>query len=182
MSGETMHSANTGASRKSIIELSAAEAQAFFLKPESYCSLDLPPYIRFDALIEATHKTLEGKVLSDLSSKPRDHDDVNYTILNNKDGKYAWRPFQLIHPALYVSLVHNITKDDNWKSVLERFNAFSANSKIHCLSLPVVSLSEEKDKAKQIAQWWHSVEQRSIELSLDYEYLIETDITDPDSA
>lgn len=178
MSGTAVHSADTGPSRKSILDLSAAEARAFLLKPESYCSLDLPPYIRFDALIEATHKALEGKALSALCSKPRDHDDVNYTILNNKDGKYAWRPFQLIHPALYVSLVHHITTDENWQSVLKRFAAFSANNKIHCLSLPVISLSEEKDKAEQVSQWWHSVEQRSIELSLDYEYLIETDITD----
>lgn len=178
MSGATMHSADTGPSRKSILELSAAEAREFLLKPESYCSLDLPPYIRFDALIEATHATLEGKTLSGLSSRPRDHDDVNYTILNNKDGKYAWRPFQLIHPALYVSLVHQITADENWQLVLDRFSAFSKNKKLHCLSLPVVSLSEEKDKAEQISQWWHSVEQRSIELSLDYEYLVETDITD----
>jgi RNA-directed DNA polymerase len=178
MSGEAMHTTGTAPSRKSILELSAAEAQAFFLKPESYCSLDLPPYIRFEALIEATHKALKDKKLSGLSSKPRGHDDVNYTILNNKDGKYAWRPFQLIHPALYVSLVHHMTTDANWQSLIERFAAFSANSKIHCLSLPVVSLSEEKDKAEQVSQWWHSVEQRSIELSLEYDYLIETDITD----
>ena len=178
MSGATMHSADTGPSRKSILELSAAEAREFLLKPESYCSLDLPPYIRFDALLEATHTTLEGKTLSGLSAKPRDHDDVNYTILNNKDGKYAWRPFQLIHPALYVSLVHQITADKNWELVVDRFSAFSKNKKLRCLSLPVISLSEEKDKAEQVSQWWHSVEQRSIELSLDYEYLIETDITD----
>jgi len=178
MSGAITHSAGTGPSRKSILDLSAAEAREFLLKPESYCSLDLPPYIRFDALLDATQRTLEGKTLSGLSSRPRDHDDVNYTILNNKDGKYAWRPFQLIHPALYVSLVHHITTDENWKSVVERFTAFSANSKIYCLSLPVVSLSDEKDKAEQVSHWWHSVEQRSIELSLDYEYLIETDITD----
>lgn len=178
MSAEIMHSTGTAPGRKSILKLSAAEAREFLLKPESYCSLDLPPYIRFDALIEATHTTLEGKTLSGLSSKPRDHDDVNYTILNNKDGKYAWRPFQLIHPALYISLVHQITKDENWQLVVDRFNAFSKNHKLHCLSLPVISLSEEKDKAEQVSQWWHSVEQRSIELSLEYEYLIETDITD----
>ena len=163
---------------KSILELTAAEAQAFLLKPESYCSLDLPPYIRFDTLIEDVHKALKGKKLSDLSSKPRDHDDVNYTILNNKDGKYAWRPFQLIHPALYVSLVHHLTTDANWQLVLDSFNNFSANSKIQCLSLPVISLSNEKDKAEQVSHWWHAVEQRSIELSLEYDYLIETDITD----
>src|SRR5690554_531154 len=178
MSGAITHSAGTGPSRKSILDLSAAEAREFLLKPESYCSLDLPPYIRFDALLDATQRTLEGKTLSGLSSRPRDHDDVNYTVLNNKDGKYAWRPFQLIHPALYVSLVHQLTTPPNWELVKERFATFSANSKIHCLSLPVVSLSEEKDKAEQVSQWWHSVEQRSIELSLEYEYLVETDITD----
>lgn len=178
MSGVTKYSTDTRPSRKSILELSATEARQFLMKPESYCSLDLPPYIRFDALLAATHTALEGKSLSGLSSKPRDHDDVNYTILNNKDGKYAWRPFQLIHPALYVSLVHQITVDENWQLLINRFSAFSANQKIHCLSLPVVSLSEEKDKAVQVSQWWHSVEQRSIELSLDYDYLIETDITD----
>jgi hypothetical protein len=165
-------------SRKSILELSAAKAQAFLLKPESYCSLDLPPYIRFDKLVDAVHNVLNGKNLSDLSSKPRDHDDVNYTILHNKDGRYAWRPFQLIHPALYVSLVHRLTEDANWKLVVARFKTFSANEKIQCLSYPVVSFSKEKDKAEQVSHWWHTVEQRSIELSLDFEYLLETDITD----
>lgn len=177
-STEATYSTRISASRQSILELSAEEARAFFLKAESYCGLDLPHYIRFDALIENTHKALEGKALSGLSCKPRDHDDVNYTVLNNKDGKYAWRPFQLIHPALYVSLVHQLTTNPYWELVKERFATFSANSKIHCLSLPVVSLSEEKDKAEQVSQWWHSVEQRSIELSLEYEYLVETDITD----
>lgn len=173
-----MHSTSKASSRKSILELTAAEAREFLLKTGSYCNLDLPPYIRFDALIEETHKTLGEKKLSSLSSSPRAHDDVNYTILNNKDGKYAWRPIQLIHPALYVSLVHQMTAGANWKLLKSRFDEFSQNRKICCLSLPVVSLSEEKDKAEQVSQWWHSVEQRSIELSLDYEYLIHTDITD----
>ncbi len=168
----------TETARKSILGLSAGEARAFLLKPESYCSLDLPPYIRFDTLIDEVHKALDGQNLSCLSAKPRNHDDVNYTILNNKDGKYAWRPFQLIHPALYVSLVHHLTEDANWKLVLNRFKEYSGNTKIQCLSLPVVSLSEEKDKAEQISHWWHTVEQCSIGLSLDYEYLLETDIAD----
>lgn len=178
MTAETPDASIVAPSRKSIIGLTGSEAQAFLLKPESYCSLDLPSYIRFDALIEGVHKTLEGKKLSDVSSKPREHDDVNYTILNNKDGKYAWRPFQLIHPALYVSLVHRLTEDANWKLVLDRFKEFSTNTQIQCLSLPVISLSDEKDKAEQVSHWWHAIEQRSIELSLDYEYLLESDITD----
>lgn len=165
--------------RLSVLELDCTAARAFFLKEESYCNLDLPPYIRFDALINSVHKVLNGKNLSDfLELSPRIHDDVNYTILNNKDGKYAWRPFQLIHPALYVSLVHCLTEEAAWQLVRDRFNTFSANQKITCLSLPVMSQTEEKDKAAQINHWWHAVEQRSIELSLDYQYLLETDITD----
>lgn len=164
--------------RQSVLEIDCATARAFFLKAESYCSLDLPPYIRFDGLIDGVQKALEGKGLSGLSLKPREHDDVNYTILNNKDGKYAWRPFQLIHPALYVSLVHHLTEEAAWQLVRDRFKAFTANPNITCLSLPVISLTEEKDKAAQVSHWWHAVEQQSIELSLDYQYLLETDITD----
>jgi len=164
--------------RLSVLELDCAAAHAFFLKAESYCNLDLPPYIRFDALIDAVDKVLDGKKLSSLSSGPRDHDDVNHTILNNKDGKYAWRPFQLIHPALYVSLVHHLTEEAAWQLVRDRFKAFAVNPNITCLSLPVMSLTQEKDKASQVNHWWHAVEQHSIELSLDYQYLFETDITD----
>ena len=164
--------------RLSVLELDCAAARVFFLKAESYCNLDFPPYIRFDALIDAVDKVLDGKKLSSLSSGPRDHDDVNHTILNNKDGKYAWRPFQLIHPALYVSLVHHLTDEAAWQLVCDRFKAFAVNPNITCLSLPVMSLTQEKDKAGQINHWWHAVEQHSIELSLDYQYLFETDITD----
>jgi hypothetical protein len=32
--------------RLSVLELDCAAARAFFLKAESYCNLDLPPYIR----------------------------------------------------------------------------------------------------------------------------------------
>jgi hypothetical protein len=39
-------------------------------------------------------------------------------------------------------------------------------------------LSKKKDKAEQIGQWWQEIEQRSLKLSLDYEYLIEIDIID----
>jgi len=164
--------------RQSVLDLNFYEARNFFLKAESYCNLDFPPYIRFDELISKVSEILNGNSLSEYSSRPRDHDDLNYTILNNKDGRYAWRPFQIIHPALYVSLVHQLTSELAWKLLCDRFSEFSSNPNITCLSLPVVSLSTEKDKAEQISHWWQEVEQRSIEMSLEYEYLLETDITD----
>ena len=46
------------------------------------------------------------------------------------------------------------------------------------MSIPVEALTGERDKAEQIKQWWQSIEQKSIELSLEYEYVIHTDIID----
>jgi len=187
---------------KNILELSCSEARRFLLKGKSYCSFDLPKYFTFDQLIADISKKLEDKKLSDFCSQiprldsngevqidkqgnekqcsdsPRSYDKVNYKLLNNKDGKYAWRPFQLIHPALYVSLVHIITEEDNWHTIVNRFSEFSSNPKIQCMSIPVQSYTEESDKAAMVSHWWHEVEQKSIELALDYQYLFQTDITD----
>lgn len=157
---------NTRRSR-SITEMSWSEARDFLLSPESYCSIDLPPYFEFSGILRNVAKELSGKKLADFRNpspnSPRDFDDVNHLILHNKDGRYAWRPFELIHPALYVSLVNQITESQHWGWILDRFAEFGKNDKIKCLSLPVKSLSEEKDKAEQISHWWHAVEQASIE-------------------
>ena len=79
---------------------------------------------------------------------------------------------------LYVSLVNAITTANHWNQIRKRLQSFGENSKIKCLSLPVQSLSREEDKAEQISQWWKNVEQKSIELSLDYGFVIQTDIAD----
>lgn len=164
---------------RSILELSCDEVRSFFLKQKNYCTIDLPPYFNFSELLNGISKVLEFKVLSDFQSqKPRDFENVNHLILNNKDGRHSWRPLQLIHPVLYVSLVNKITEEDHWQLICSRFAEFSKNEKIKCLSLPVESLTDEVDKAEQITHWWHQVEQISVELALEYEFIIHTDITD----
>jgi hypothetical protein len=130
---------------KSIIELNKTEAREFLLKERSYVNFDLPTYFSFQNLLSLIDKQLTGKKLSDFRILiPRDFDDINYYLLNNKDGKYAWRPFQIINPAIYVSLVHCITEKDNWELIQKRFTDFQKNNKIECHSLPMVSESEEK--------------------------------------
>ena len=166
--------------RRSIIELSCEEARAFLLKGEEYCNLDLPRYFQFSNLLNDVVRTLEGKNLSDFMCRKtaRNLDRVNHVIFNNKDGRYAWRRFELIHPALYVSLVNEITMPDHWDLICSRFEKFAENAKIECLSLPVESMTIEKDKAELVYKWWRDVEQKSIELSLDYDFMIQTDIND----
>ncbi len=69
-------------------------------------------------------------------------------IFGNKDSRYSWRPIELIHPALYVSLVNEITKPKNCELIRTRFSKFASNHKIKCLSLPVESMTKEKNKAE----------------------------------
>ena len=164
--------------RKSVIKLSSKKAKAFFLSEDSYFNLDLPPYFTFSSILKDVAKAIEGKKISGMIVKPRESEGINYTIFANKDGKYAWRPYQLIHPVLYVALVNTLTEHNNWIFLKQKFNEFTANKNIKCLSLPVTSLSENSDKSEQVTQWWQEVEQKSITLALSYEYLITTDITD----
>jgi RNA-directed DNA polymerase len=165
---------------KTILDLNSEEAKAFFLKEESYCSFELPEYFSFQTLLTSLSKELKGKVLKDCTTaiKPKDVEDVNYILLNNKDGKFAWRPFQLIHPALYVFLVQEITQESNWKTIQERFKVFYANNKIECHSIPVIAENEKTDKQNQIFEWWQKVEQRSLALALEFNHLLHLDITD----
>jgi len=163
---------------RSILQMSATRARSFLLKPESYCGIDLPVYFTFTKLLTGVEKILLDKDLGTMSAKPRAQEGVNYSILSNKDGRHAWRPFQLIHQALYVALVQEITKPSQWKLICNRFTEFQRPTNIKCLSIPLEARPNEKDKAAQILNWWQGIEQASIELALDYNYAFHADISD----
>lgn len=178
---------------KRILELNHIEARQYFLKAESYFNFDLPQYYVFQKLIDDVSTAIVGRPIEDFFLNPPDYtkakpkakhpfpsdfDNINYKLLNNKDGKFAWRPFQLIHPALYVSLVHNITEEANWNLIVARFVQFAANPNIKCYSIPLQSDGTQSDKATTVCQWWQTIEQQSIELALEFEYVLHTDISD----
>lgn len=172
----------------SILELEHHDAKAFFLKHESYCNIDLPRYFSFTNLLQKISEELSDKSLlnfdrnthNNANQRPdiANNEMVNHLIYANKDGKLSWRPLQIIHPLVYVDLVHKITKKDNWEKLKKHFKEYQNNPQIECLSIPVKSNSQLKDKAKQILKWWESVEQESICLSLEYEYVFDTDVAD----
>lgn len=181
---ESIGSTQTGndVRNRLVTELSAEEARQFFLKQESYSTIDLPRYFQFNELIQEVGQVMEGKSLNQLckggQSGARPYDRVNYPLLSNKDGRYSWRPLELLHPALYVSLVKGITSPDHWKHICDRFSSFREDSTIECLSLPIETNNENTDKAEQIYQWWQTAEQKSVELSLDFDILLQTDLVD----
>lgn len=163
---------------KRLIELSNEEAKVHFLKCSSYFNGDLPSYISFEPVITAVDKVINGDSFTQFKSKnPSDFSGVNYNLIANKDGKLAWRPYELIHPAIYVSLVNVICDAENWKFITNRFSEFEGGV-VDCCSTPVMSLDNQTDVAKQIMNWWQKVEQRSLAYSLEFSHVLHTDVTD----
>ena len=160
-----------------ILDLQSDEALCFFLDSKHYYKETFPSYINFNKILSAINEFLSNYPDILNHAQPENYENVNYIIAANKDGKYDWRPFELINPILYVQLARTITEKTHWQDICKRFKDFAANPDIECMSIPVVENTLQTNQKAQILAWWENIEQRSIELSLDYEYLIETDIT-----
>lgn len=168
--------------KNTILDLDNEKAKEFFLDEKNYCNFDLPEYFSFQELLNKidNHNTKLNLKRSLLNNKtfPSKYEGVNYRLINNKDGEYAWRPYELVHPVLYVCLVNQITTDEWWSSIKSRFQEFEENY-VKCFSIPVLKTKKQKtQKWEQILSWWEDVEQQSIELSLEYSYIFHTDIAD----
>lgn len=164
---------------KNILTLKSKEVMDFFLKSEQFHGFELPEYFNFDKVLKSVAKTVGNKTydecLSDLS--PDGLADVNLDILLNKDGRYAVRPIILANPYLYYFLVREICNPDGWQTIQDCFSKYTLPHIASC-ALPVVpDKTEPFHKSTTIFNWWNSIEQRSLELSLEFRYMFVTDIT-----
>lgn len=166
---------------KTILELTHKEALKFFMEVENYCSLSLPAYFNFQPILDYCKKTVGKSTLDRFLKTPKvypsNFDGVNYKMLINKDGRYAFRPLQIANPFLYYLLVRDITTKSNWNKITIKFQEFK-DDHIEVSSIP--RLKGEKDKTlvgSTISNWWENFEQRTIELSIQYKYMFTTDIT-----
>ena len=165
---------------KNILSLNYTEAMDFFLKSEQYHGFELPEYFVFNDLLQnvknAVGKTPYEECLQEGMS-PELLSDVNLDILLNKDGRYAVRPIILANPFLYYFLVREICNEQSWTLIKHLFEKFNVPHITSC-ALPVIPKEREPfHKSTTILNWWSSMEQRSIELSLEYRYMFVTDIT-----
>eukprot|EP01047_Picozoa_sp_COSAG01_P038849 COSAG01_NODE_3175_length_6465_cov_2.887527_3_plen_539_part_00 len=175
-----------------IKELDNEDARAFFLKGDSYSTAELPPYFSFDEFLSNIEKEYsqllddwiknkkdgkESLIKRDLGNAGTIMEGVNYKLIQEKD-KYRWRDLQLIHPVLYIGLVNEITKLESWSKIQNRLKSIEEKVKpnIECISHPIKSSNSEKNKAEQIRQWSKKFQIQSLELALEYEYMITTDI------
>lgn len=163
---------------RSVLELTNDEARNLFFEHNSYCTFDLPDYFDFSKVLARARSIVEsGRNFKKDSKAPGRLENASYEILNNKDGAYGWRPFQLVHPMLYADLVVMITKDDSWKFIQNRFIEFQSDSRIACRSIPLAG-NGDSSRALSITNWWKEVEQESVRLSLTYRYMATADIVD----
>lgn len=163
---------------KRLVDVSAAEAKAHFLKGSSYFNGDFPEYISFEPILEGVATVLgEAPYTSFLKAKPDNFSDVNYSFVANKDGRFAWRPYELMHPAIYVSLVNLICSDENWAQITSRLAEFEKGA-VNCCSSPVISVDHQSDQAAQVRIWWQAIEQQSLANSLQFSHVLHTDVTD----
>lgn len=166
---------------KKILDMDSREAREFFMKTQSYCSVDLPSYFNFSGIIKESEAILDSIDSSKLQSgRPGICLNLNHRFLANKNGEYSWRPLEIINPILYIKLVRLITDDRHWKQILERFKEMQWNTKILCLSMPFEKPLATNRSLKEsiILNWWEEFEQQSIALSLEYSSMAVTDISD----
>ena len=164
--------------RQRLVDLTNEEAKNHFLKASSYFNADLPSYISFESILKKVAEVLDGKTYTAFkSSNPNDCSGVNYSLIANKDGRLAWRPLELMHPAIYVSLINVMCDSESWKLITGRLSNFEGGV-VECCSASVVSLDNQTDTATQVMNWWQKVEQQSVTYSLEYNHILHTDVTD----
>lgn len=165
---------------KNVLSLESKDAMDFFLKSEQYHGFELPEYFVFDELLQNVKNAIGDipyeECIQDETSL-ENLSDVNLDILLNKDGRYAVRPIILANPFLYYFLVREICNEQSWTLIKKLFEKFQVPHITSC-ALPVISKEKEPfHKSTTIINWWSSMEQRSLELSLEYRYMFVTDIT-----
>jgi hypothetical protein len=164
---------------KNILSLSANQALDFFMKSQQYHGFELPEYFNFDDLLTYIKNTIADASYEECLSTniPDNLPDVNIDIMMNKDGKYAVRPVVLANPYLYYSLAREICSTDNWHIILDRFAKYNVPH-LTSSALPIIPKKKEAfHRSETIFNWWNSMEQRAIELSLEYRYMFVSDIT-----
>lgn len=165
---------------QNILTLNHEEVMDFFMKSEQYHGFELPEYFVFDKLLQSVRDSVGDTLYEDCLQggiSPEQLSDVNLDILLNKDGRYAVRPIVLANPFLYYFLVREICNEQSWTIVKDLFEKFKVPHITSC-ALPVIPAEKESfHKSTTIINWWSSIEQRSIELSLEYRYMFVTDIT-----
>ena len=173
---------NTKMKSVRIIELSTKDALDALMSNDFYCTTELPEYFDFSGVLKYATDSIGDKSLDECINDDRHPESVqgvNLDVITNKDGRYAVRPLTLANPFLYYMLARDICNEKAWTAIKECFKLYT-HEHITACAIPMVKVDDKPEPFKgatSILNWWNSMEQRSIELSLKYRYMFMTDIT-----
>ena len=165
-----------------IIELSGKDALDSLMSNDFYCTTELPEYFDFSGVLKYAADSIGNKSLDECANGnclPESVHGVNLDVITNKDGRYAVRPLTLANPFLYYMLARDMCNENAWSRIKECFKLYT-HEHITACAIPFVKVDDKPEPFKDatsILNWWNSMEQRSIELSLKYRYMFITDIT-----
>lgn len=169
---------------RSVLDMDGRSARAFFMAGERYCTMRLPAPFSFDPILKfvqdrmADKRYLEWK--KERRSDPSRYDCSSYQIQIAKNSHLAYRTISLVDPYLYYLLVRELTQEENWKMIQQRMKVLCVDW-IERLAIPEESLQDDvcgTEEGEQISNWWDRFGQHSIELSLEYRYMLCADIAD----
>ncbi|WP_240782740.1 RNA-directed DNA polymerase [Escherichia sp. E2661] len=162
---------------KKVYELTSEEALSYFLRHDSYTTLELPAYINFATLLNNINSSIHNKKIKiEPTAKDLMGKNINYEVLVSKDGLYSWRRITLINPLYYVYFCRKITAPTTWEIITEKFKSFESNDLFTCSSIPVRK-DDSSNIAASVMNWWGDFEQKSLALALEYEFMFSTDIS-----
>ena len=165
-----------------IIELSGKDALDTLMSNDFYCTTELPEYFDFSGVLKYAADCIGDKSLYQCvrgDCMPESVNGVNLDVITNKDGRYAVRPLTLANPFLYYMLARDMCNENAWSRIKECFKLYR-HEHITACAIPMVKIDDKPEPFKgatSILNWWNSMEQRSVELSLKYRYMFITDIT-----
>lgn len=163
---------------KTVLSLKSNEALDYFMSTRQFHAFELPEYFDFTQVLDFVRKSIGNKSYDEcVIESASGMQDVNFDIMLNKDGHYAVRPLTLSNPYLYYFIAREICQAKNWTAIKECFKHYNVPTITSC-AIPVIPDEVESfHESTTVFNWWNEVEQKSIELSLEYRYMFVTDIT-----
>lgn len=163
---------------KTVLSLKSSEALDYFMSTRQFHAFELPEYFDFTQVLDFVRKAIGNKPYGEcVVESASGMQDVNFDIMLNKDGHYAVRPLTLSNPYLYYFIAREICQAKNWKAIKECFKYYNVPTITSC-AIPVIPEEVESfHESTTVFNWWNEVEQKSIELSMEYRYMFVTDIT-----
>ena len=161
-----------------VLSLDADGAEKFLLETPQFMNCEMPEYIVFDDVLQFVKEKIGNKTFVECCAQnPDDIHNVSLNMLTNKDGHYAVRPLTLANPYLYYFIVRELCNENSWAAIKDCFEKFKVPKFTAC-AIPVIPQENESfHKSTTILNWWNNLEQRALELSLEYKYMFVTDIT-----